>query len=155
MDNLWLFVVLAAAVLLVALMVFFVPVIRSGLDRLSSARTSPARSSSAQTSSAQTSSAQTPSNGPDPTPAARPNPLVRGFGYLCVTPRFTRYRHSLEDRLQQAFRRIDAVDPDVAPRRIGLAMLQAGLVDPPPAPPADRGAPWGQARTYDDPGDTR
>jgi hypothetical protein len=134
-NNLWLFIVLAAAVLLVALVVYFVPVIRGGWRRFA-----PSRGPSAFSSS-----------------SPSPSPLVQGFGYLYATPRFTRYRRRVEDRLDRAFQRIAAVDPDAAPRRIGLAMLQSGLVDPPTrsAPAADQGAPWGNAPSHDDPGDTR
>lgn len=137
-NNLWLFVILAAGVLLVAMLVFFVPVIRSGWSRLS-----PSRGTSSPSSSAPTS--------------APPSPLVRGFGYLYATPRFTRYRRSVQERLDRAFQRIDAIDPESAPRRIGLAMLQSGLVDSPTrsAPDADRGAPWGDTPPTDEPGDTR
>jgi hypothetical protein len=132
-NNLGLFVGLAAAVLLVALVMFFVPVIRGGWSRLSSATSRPTAS-----------------------PPARPNPLVKGFGYLYVTPRFAPHRHTVEDRLQRAFARIDAVDPDAAPRRIGLALLQASLDDSSGWPARPRQAATEQGRPRrEQPGETR
>jgi hypothetical protein len=48
----------------------------------------------------------------------------------------------VHDRLARAFVRIDAVDPHEAPRRIGEALLQAGLADASvPAPAARPAAP--------------
>jgi hypothetical protein len=55
--------------------------------------------------------------------------LIVGFSYLYPRIDFARSRGSLQRRMQRAMRRIDSVDPYAAPRRIGSALLQAGLVD--------------------------
>jgi hypothetical protein len=58
----------------------------------------------------------------------------------------------VHERLARAFARIDAVDPHAAPRRIGEAMVQAGLAEAPATPPPARPA---AARTLEQPGDLR
>jgi hypothetical protein len=55
--------------------------------------------------------------------------LIVGFSYLYPRLDFARSRGSLQRRMQRAIRRVDSVDPYAAPRRIGSALLQAGLVD--------------------------
>lgn len=112
MDNLWLFVVLGAAVVLVALLVFLVPTVRGGLGRLSS-----------------------DDEANDRTGPARTGSLVRGFGYLYVAPSYIRSQRTVGSRMARAIARVDAVDPEAAPRRIGAAMMKAGLSDPLTWPP--------------------
>jgi hypothetical protein len=91
------------------------------------------------------------------TPAPRPAPrapggpsseaLARGFSYLHVSSRSSVRRGGVHERLARAFARIDAVDPHAAPRRIGEAMVQAGLADPtPPLPRAKRTSAHEQPR---------
>lgn len=112
----WVFVGAAAVATLVALLAFLVPLGRgsgqaSGVRRADTSSSSPVGS------------------------------LARGFSYLHVSPRSSTRRAGVHDRLQRAFARIDAVDPHEAPRRIGEALLQAGLADagtrPPPTDPPE------------------
>jgi hypothetical protein len=67
--------------------------------------------------------------------------LARGFSYLHVSSRSSVRRGGVHERLARAYARIDAVDPHAAPRRIGEALMQAGLADP-PAPPPQPLPPW-------------
>jgi len=97
--ELWVFVVVGAGVLLVGLVVFVVPVLRA--ERRPAASAPPA-----------------------PVATTRTGSLLRGFGYLYEAPEFARRTRSVGHRLQRAFDRIEAVDPNAAPRRIGLALLQ-------------------------------
>jgi hypothetical protein len=60
--------------------------------------------------------------------------LARGFSYLHVPSRSSSRRGGVHERLARAFARIDAVDPHAAPRRIGEALVQARVADPPSAP---------------------
>lgn len=106
----WVFVGAAAVATLVALLVFLVPLGRS---------------------SGQTTAAPQADAAPD----SGVGSLARGFSYLHVSPRTSARRAGVHDRLQRAFRRIDAVDPHEAPRRIGEALLQAGLSEPARRPP--------------------
>nr|WP_294694757.1 hypothetical protein [uncultured Friedmanniella sp.] len=112
----WVFVGAAAVATLVALLAFLVPLGR-GSGQASGVRRADASSSSPVGS------------------------LARGFSYLHVSPRSSTRRAGVHDRLQRAFARIDAVDPHEAPRRIGEALLQAGLADsgtrPPPTDPPE------------------
>jgi hypothetical protein len=82
--------------------------------------------------------------GSGPATPARPRPaaggpsseaLARGFSYLHVPSRSSVLRGGVHERLARAFARIDAVDPHAAPRRIGEALVQAGMADRPSAPP--------------------
>ena len=128
----WVLVVLAAALVLVALLVFLVPLARGDRDDAGTARPGGTR------------------------PTSSSGSLARGFGYLSVSPRSVARRGGVHERLSRAFARVDAVDPHAAPRRIGEALVQAGLADaaPPPAttptaPPPDvvwRSAPAEQPR---------
>jgi hypothetical protein len=118
-------VVFAAVLVLVALVVFVLPLTRSGS---ASAAPRPA--------------------GPG-APAARPSsptgPIVRGFGYLYMSPRPEARRGGVHARLARAFARVDSVDPHAATRRIGEALLDVGAAEPAarpaPQPPPDLG--WG------------
>jgi hypothetical protein len=63
--------------------------------------------------------------------ASPPGSLLKGVGYLFGSRRTFRRSHGVTGRFERAVGRIDKVDPFAAPRRIGLAMVQAGLVDEP------------------------
>ena len=106
----WVLVVLACVLIVVALVVFVAPLGRG-----------------------------TGASAAQPTPRAPGGPsseaLARGFSYLHVSSRSSARRGGVHERLARAFARIDAVDPYAAPRRIGEAMVQAGLADPPPTLP--------------------
>jgi len=110
----WVFVGAAAVATLVALLVFLVPLGRDGGRALAAPRGA----------------------GPTAAPghAGPAGSLARGFSYLHVSPRTSARRGSVHDRLERAYHRVDAVDPHEAPRRIGEALLQAGLVDAAPGP---------------------
>ena len=107
----WVFVGAAAVATLVALLVFLVP-----LGRSSSQASGPRR--------------------PDASSSSPVGSLARGFSYLHVSPRTSVRRAGVHDRMQRAFARIDAVDPHEAPRRIGEALLQAGLAEAGTRPPS-------------------
>jgi hypothetical protein len=51
---------------------------------------------------------------------------ARGMGYLFGVVNTPRRQRSVEDNLQRAFARIDAVDPHLAERRIGMALADLG-----------------------------
>jgi hypothetical protein len=63
--------------------------------------------------------------------ASPPGSLLKGVGYLFGSRRTFRRSAGVTGRFERAVGRIDKVDPFAAPRRIGLAMVQAGLVDEP------------------------
>ena len=63
--------------------------------------------------------------------ASPPGSLLKGVGYLFGSRRSFRRSAGVTGRFERAVGRIDKVDPFAAPRRIGLAMVQAGLVDEP------------------------
>lgn len=63
--------------------------------------------------------------------ASPPGSLLKGVGYLFGSRRSFRRADGVTGRFRRAVGRIDQVDPFAAPRRIGLAMVEAGLVDPP------------------------
>ncbi len=67
------------------------------------------------------------------TPASH---LIAGVAYLFPPLDFSRSRGSVQRRMARAFQRVDAVDPYAAPRRIGTALLDAGLVDTPTTLPS-------------------
>ena len=69
-------------------------------------------------------------------PTSHPSSLLKGVGYLFGARRSYRRSDGVVGRFDRAFVRIDQVDPYAAPRRIGLAMVQAGLVDAPSSPDA-------------------
>jgi len=50
--------------------------------------------------------------------------LIKGFSYLYAPLRYQRIHHSVGGRLGYAIARIDAVDPSVAPERVGQALQQ-------------------------------
>jgi hypothetical protein len=66
--------------------------------------------------------------------------LIVGFSYLYPRIDFARGRGSVQRRMRRAIQRIDAVDPYVGARRIGSALLQAGLVDNGTPPPTEEEA---------------
>lgn len=109
----WVFVGAAAVATLVALLVFLVPLGRSGSRSLAGPGPGNAATGRQAGSDSQAGS------------------LARGFSYLHVSPRTATRRAGVHDRLTRAFVRIDAVDPHEAPRRIGEALLQAGLAEAP------------------------
>ncbi len=59
--------------------------------------------------------------------------MLKGFGYLYAPRRGARHTDSVNHRFTRAMLRIDAVDPYLAPRRIGLALAEAGftVAEPP------------------------
>lgn len=111
--------VLAAVVIVLALIFYVVTLVWAGRNRLGSAGATA---------------------GAAPRPAVGPSDsLARGFSYLHVSPRSSARRAGVQHRLERAFRRVDAVDPYAARRRIGEALVQAGLTEPPPTTrPEDR-----------------
>ncbi|HYP43599.1 MAG TPA: hypothetical protein VEQ66_00185 [Propionibacteriaceae bacterium] len=68
------------------------------------------------------------------------NHVARGMGYLFGAMNTPRRQRSVEDNLQRAFARIDAIDPHVAQRRIGMALADFGPVGADPPPETDRPA---------------
>jgi hypothetical protein len=109
----WVMVAVAVALIVIALVVFVVP-----FGRGESTPTEPR--------------AETPSSS---------DSLARGFGYLQLTSRSVGRSPGVQERLARAFARIDAVDPHATPRRVGEALVQAGLVDPPAASPSSTTRP--------------
>jgi hypothetical protein len=85
---------------------------------------------------------------PSKAPAASPvGALLTGFSYLYAPLSYPRLHYSVAGRLDHAIRRIEAVDPSVAPERVGLALQQmVDLVSPPEEspPPAEGGQPTGE-----------
>ena len=80
-------------------------------------------------------------------PAASPvGALLTGFSYLYAPLSYPRLHYSVAGRLEHAIGRIEAVDPSVAPERVGLALQQmVDLVSPEePPPPAEGGQPTGE-----------
>jgi hypothetical protein len=68
--------------------------------------------------------------------------LLKGFSYLYVPLRYQRIHHSVGGRLAYAIARIDAVDPSVAPQRVGQALQQmVDLVSGPTESPEENGEP--------------
>ena len=63
--------------------------------------------------------------------------LIVGFSYLYPRIDFARSRGSLQRKMRRAIQRVDAVDPYSGARRIGSALLQAGLVDNGTPPPTE------------------
>ena len=62
---------------------------------------------------------------------------MRGFGYMYGPSQFSRRMDTVGGRFDRALERIATVDPYAAPRRIGLALMATGLVEPEPEPPPD------------------
>jgi hypothetical protein len=59
------------------------------------------------------------------TPSASPiGSLLTGFSYLYAPLSYPRVHYSVAGRLEHAIARIDAVDPSVAPDRVGQALQQ-------------------------------
>jgi hypothetical protein len=68
--------------------------------------------------------------------------LVKGFSYLYAPLRYQRIHHSVGGRLGYAIARIDAVDPSVAPQRVGHALQQmVDLVSGPAESPEEISEP--------------
>lgn len=57
-------------------------------------------------------------------PASPVSSLLKGFSYLYAPLSYPQLRYSVGGRLDQAIARIDAVDPSVAPDRVGMALQQ-------------------------------
>ena len=57
--------------------------------------------------------------------------LLKGFGYLYAPLKYPRVHYSVGGRLEHAIARIDAVDPSVAPQRVGQALQQMVDLDSP------------------------
>lgn len=57
-------------------------------------------------------------------PASPVSSLLKGFSYLYAPLSYPHIRYSVGGRLQHAIARIDAVDPSVAPDRVGQALQQ-------------------------------
>lgn len=113
--------VLAAVVIVLALGFYLVTLVWAGRNRMVS------------TTVAGGSGRSGPASGRTPEDDSSGS-LARGFSYLHVSPRSASRRPGVQQRLQSAFARIDAVDPHAAPRRIGEALMQPGLVEPDPLP---------------------
>jgi hypothetical protein len=67
--------------------------------------------------------------------------LLKGFSYLYAPPKYPRVHYSVGGRLQHAIARIDAVDPSVAPQRVGQALQQMVELVGPAESPAEGGEP--------------
>jgi hypothetical protein len=68
--------------------------------------------------------------------------LIKGFSYLYAPLRYQRIHHSVGSRLEYAIARIDAVDPSIAPERVGQALQQmVDLVSGPTEAPGENGEP--------------
>jgi hypothetical protein len=68
--------------------------------------------------------------------------LLKGFSYLYAPLRYQRIHHSVGERLGYAIARIDAVDPLVAPQRVGQAVQQmVDLVSGPAESPEEVSEP--------------
>lgn len=113
--------VLAAVVIVLALIFYVVTLTWAGRRRLG---TAPGAAADGGTGPGTTG--RVPAEGPSAS-------LARGFSYLHVLPRSASRRPGVQHRLDRAFRRVDGVDPHASSRRIGEALLQAGLVEDLPA----------------------
>jgi hypothetical protein len=67
--------------------------------------------------------------------------LLKGFSYLYAPLRYPRVHYSVGGRLEHAIARIDAVDPSVAPQRVGHALQQMVELVGPAESPAEGGEP--------------
>jgi hypothetical protein len=68
--------------------------------------------------------------------------LLKGFSYLYAPLRYPHVLYSVGGRLEHAIARIDAVDPSVAPQRVGQALQQmADLVNGKTESPVEGGEP--------------
>ena len=68
--------------------------------------------------------------------------LIKGFSYLYAPLRYQRIHHSVGGRLEYAIARIAAVDPSVAPQRVGQALQQmVDLVSGPTESPVENSEP--------------
>jgi hypothetical protein len=68
--------------------------------------------------------------------------LLKGFSYLYAPLRYQRIHYSVGGRLEYAIARIDAVDPSMAPQRVGQALQQmVDLVSGPAESPEGSGEP--------------
>jgi hypothetical protein len=67
--------------------------------------------------------------------------LLKGFSYLYAPLRYPRAHYSVGGRLQHAIARIDAVDPSLAPRRVGQALQPMVDLVGPAELPAEGGEP--------------
>jgi hypothetical protein len=68
--------------------------------------------------------------------------LLKGFGYLYAPFKYPHVLYSVGGRLEHAIARIDAVDPSVAPQRVGQALQQmADLVNGQAESPIEGGEP--------------
>ncbi len=89
---------------------------------------------------------------PAPSPSSAAH-AARGMGYLFGVLNTPRRQRSVEDNLQRAFARIDAVDPHLAERRIGMALADLGLTGTGTQAGADR--PARPTWPYDNQGEPR
>jgi hypothetical protein len=91
------------------------------------------------------------------TPSASPiGSLLTGFSYLYAPLSYPHVHYSVAGRLQHAIARIDAVDPSVAPDRVGQALQQmvdlVSSAEEPPVPTEEGEAavdPFDQPRNED------
>ncbi len=68
--------------------------------------------------------------------------LLKGFSYLYAPLRYQRIHYSVGGRLEHAIARIDAVDPSMAPQRVGQALQQmVDLVSGPAESPGENSEP--------------
>jgi hypothetical protein len=67
--------------------------------------------------------------------------LLKGFSYLYAPLRYPRVHYSVGGRLELAIGRIDAVDPSVAPQRVGQALHQLVELVGPAESPEEGGEP--------------
>lgn len=85
---------------------------------------------------------------PHKAPAVSPiGALLTGFSYLYAPLSYPRLHYSVAGRLEHAIGRIEAVDPSIAPGRVGLAVQpMVDLVSSPEEapPPAEGGQPTGE-----------
>ena len=128
-SAVWVLVVLAVTLIVIALLVFVVPL---GRDRSATGR--PRRSGSAA--------------GPPSTTGA----LAHGLRYPPVSSPTRARRGGVHERLARAYARIDAVDPHATSRRVGEALVQA--LGEPTSPPAPRRPTW-PSEAADPPGEVR